>query len=93
MEILINVGGHRVIINVQSSQIGFGYGRLFIEVVPEENYINFDLTLGATFAMSVENWNDWLSGAEVVRDEDDIRTILQELGVSYDRLTEALQQM
>jgi len=93
MEKLINVGGHRVIINVQSSQIGFGYGRLFIEVVPEETYINFDLTLGATFAMSESNWNDWLADTELVRDEEAIRKLLQELGVNYDRLTEALEQM
>mgnify|MGYP007112902920 CR=1 FL=1 len=72
----------RIIINVQHSKIGYAYPRLFIEFQPEEKYINYDLTLGATFRMPKEDWDDWFEDSVDV----DAKVICDEYKIDYDHL-------
>ena len=92
-EKVMTISGHRVIANAQYSAIGYGYGRLFIEEKPGEAYINFDLTLGATFSMKQSDWEDWLEDAELVEDEQTKRMLIRQLGVNYDVLEDVLAKM
>ena len=92
-EKVMTISGHRVIANVQCSEIGYSYGRLFIEEKPGQTYINFDLTLGATFSMKQSDWEDWLADAELVEDEQKMRQTIRQLGVNYDILAEVLEAM
>jgi hypothetical protein len=89
MERLMKISGKRVILNAQYSKIGFGYPRLFIEV-NDAQYINFDISLGATFNMKKEDFNDLLSEAALIEDETEVRKYLAGAGVNYDKFAEAL---
>lgn len=63
------LSGHQVLLNIQSSKIGYSYPRIFIEEAPDR-HINLDLCLGAAFKMPEEDWADWISDCEEITQEE-----------------------
>ena len=92
MEKLITIHNKRIIINVQYSQIGRGYSRLFIEV-NENEYINLDTTLGACFKMKKSSFEDWLVDAKHISDITEVRKLIEESGVCYEKFLEYLDSL
>ena len=66
---LFELNGHKVLLNIQHSSIGYQYPRLFIEQA-QNLHLNLDLYLGACFKMSDKDWADWLSDCETVQAEE-----------------------
>lgn len=84
MAYYFRVGPLLFILNVQQSTIGFSYPRIFI-AFPDNSYLNCDLTLGALFAMTENDWFSWLDGTEIHLDNiDTIREICAGCGVNWD---------
>lgn len=86
---LIKVSNTLVIVNIQYSSIGYAYPRLFIEEKPGESYLNFDVTVGEVFSMSLENWKDWMDGVET---SGNAREILADI-VNYDVFEQAIKDI
>ena len=62
------VGPIIFILNVQQSTIGFEYPRVFV-AWPDGSYSNLDLTLGAVFSMSEEDWFSWFDDELIELDD------------------------
>lgn len=86
---LITVSGLRMILNVQYSKIGSPYPRLFVET-PKYEYVNIDLTLGASFKMPEKDWLDWIEDAIVV---EDAKALLEEHSINYDVLVKVAEEI
>jgi hypothetical protein len=91
VEKLITIKGKRIIINVQHSQIGYGYPRMFIEVKPGQ-CINFDIALRATFVMKQEDFDDWAKDAVTIP-EADVEKTLKEIGIDYTIFVTAIEDL
>ena len=74
-----------VLIDVQYSKIGYGYPRIFVEVVPTKEYVMIDATVGAAFVMPAANWDAWFADAVNGTLED-----IDEAGLSFDGLVKAV---
>lgn len=66
---LFECNGHKILLNIEQSKIGYSYPRLFIEASNGE-HINFDLTVGQLFGMSQKNWDDWMTDCETITIEE-----------------------
>lgn len=51
------------ILNIQQSYLGYLYPRIFVRF-PDDSYLNYDLTIGATFKMTEKDWQSWFDGTE-----------------------------
>ena len=60
---VFRIGPLVFILNVQQSEIGYLYPRIFVRF-PDDSYLNCDLTLGAMFNMTENDWQSWFDGTE-----------------------------
>lgn len=77
------VGPLLFILNPQFSGIGNCYPRIFVRF-PDNSYLNCDLSIGAMFKMSEEDWNSWLDGTEVwLNTIEEVNKICSECGINW----------
>ena len=57
------IGPLYFILNVQQSEIGYLYPRIFVRF-PDDSYLSCDLTLGTMFNMTENDWQSWFDGTE-----------------------------
>ena len=87
------VGPLLFILNVQQSTIGYSYPRIFV-AFPDNSYINCDLTLGAVFKMTEDDWFSWLDGTEINLDTiEEVRKVCSEAGINWDVFQEIIFKM
>ena len=92
MAYYFRVGVLVFILNVQYSGIGYAYPRIFV-AFPDGSYLNYDLTVGACFKMSENDWFSWLDGTQVnVNDIDIVREKCNEVGLDWDAFEEFIFQ-
>ena len=60
---VFRIGPLNFILNTQQSGIGYLYPRIFVRF-PDNSYLNCDLTLGAMFEMTENDWLSWFDGTE-----------------------------
>ena len=60
---VFRIGPLVFILNIQQSSIGCLYPRIFVRF-PDDSYLNCDLTLGAMFNMTENDWQSWFDGTE-----------------------------
>lgn len=81
------------ILNVQQSTIGYTYPRIFVRF-PDDSYLNCDLTLGALFKMTEENWLSWFDGTEkYLNTIDEVRDTCFQAGINWDEFEKAIFQL
>ena len=88
--IFTTVADTDIIVNIQYSEIGFGYPRLFIKL-KDKSYINVDLTIGSGFKMSQRDWNSWFDDDMVV--EADAHTVLSKINMTYAQIHELIMAL
>lgn len=83
MTYYFRIGSLLFIINTQFSGIGFSYPRIFVHF-PDGSCLNCDLSLGAMFKMSEENWDSWLDGTEIfLNSKEEIEVVCKENGINW----------
>lgn len=81
---IFRIGPLSFILNVQQSTIGYSYPRIFVRF-PDNSYLNCDLSLGAMFNMTENDWLSWIDGTEYHLDNiDDVRAKCSEAGINWD---------
>lgn len=75
---IMTVNECRVILDVQTSGIGYSYPRFFVELPSE--CVNIDVTVGGIFKMKKSDFEDWASDAEKVSDPE---KVVSDVGVNY----------
>lgn len=81
---IFRIGPLVFILNVQQSTIGYSYPRIFVRF-PDNSYLNCDLSLGAMFNMTENDWDSWIDGTEHHLDNiDDVRAKCSEAGINWD---------
>ena len=87
------VGPLLFIINPQYSSIGYCYPRIFVRF-PDNSYLNCDLSLGAMFKMSEEDWDSWFDGTEILLNTiEEVNKICSECGVNWDAFEKVIFEM
>ena len=85
-------GEAEVIINVQYSKIGAGYPRLFVR--KNGKCLNVDLTIGAVFGMTQEDWESWFDGSlHETESETEITQGLSDIGMDASAFLTALETL
>ena len=78
------------ILNVQESEIGYLYPRIFVRF-PDDSYLNCDLTLGAMFKMTEKDWRSWFDGTEKhLNTIDEVRAKCTEAGFNWGQFEEII---
>ena len=71
------------ILNSRCSRIGNCCPRIFVRF-PDNSYLNCDLSLGAMFKMSEEDWDSWLDGTEVwLNTIEEVNEICSKCGINW----------
>ena len=79
-------------LNVQESSIGYSYPRVFVRF-PDNSYLNCDLTLGAVFNMTEEQWLSWYDGTEkYLNTFDEVYEISKQAGINWTELEKVIFQ-
>ena len=77
-------------LNVQESSIGYSYPRVFVRF-PDNSYLNCDLTLGAVFNMTEEQWLSWYDGTEkYLNTFDEVYEISKQAGINWTELEKVI---
>ena len=80
---VFRIGPLTFMLNVQESSIGFSYPRVFVRF-PDNSYLNCDLTLGAVFNMTEEQWLSWYDGTEkYLNTIDEVYEISKQAGIKW----------
>lgn len=80
---IFRIGPLLFILNIQTSTLGYGYPRIFVSF-PDNSYFNFDLTLGAVFPMSREDWLSWIDDELMSLDDiDQVTKLVDESGINW----------
>ena len=90
MEKMFKVNDKRVVLVMEHSKIGYGYPRVFIEIIPKQEYVNLDVCVGVPFGMKQESFEDWAADATPLEDEEEIAKECLDHGVSYDAIKKLL---
>ena len=78
------------ILNVQQSAIGSLYPRIFVRF-PDNSYLNCDLTLGAMFNMTENDWQSWFDGTEKhLNTIDEVYAKCTEAGFNWGQFEESI---
>lgn len=93
MEKLFTIDGVKMILNIQFSKIGYSYPRLFIEVIPNGDYLNLDLSIGRCFTMPQKDWLDWLEDAEEITDMEKVKELCSEYGLKFETLSKVVEEI
>lgn len=91
---MFNCGPIVFLVNVQFSTIGYAYPRLFVKL-PDDSFINVDLTIGRIFGMSREDWDSWFDDTLVnlgTFDEAKGR-ICEETGMRLEALSDLVEAL
>lgn len=87
---LFKIGDMTCILNDESSAIGYTYPRIFVGF-PDDSYLNLDLSMGAVFAMSDENFHSWLDGSEIRLDTiEEVKKVFSSLSLSFENFERVL---
>ena len=80
---VFRIGPLVFILNVQESEIGYLYPRIFVQF-PDDSYLNCDLTLGAMFKMTEKDWLSWFDGTEKhLNTIDEVQDKCAEAGINW----------
>ena len=89
-EYVVRIGPLYFILNTQQSSIGNLYSRIFVRF-PDNSYLNCDLTLGAMFNMTEEDWQSWFDGTEKhLNTIDEVRAKCAEAGFNWGQFEEII---
>ena len=81
---VFRIGPLVFILNVQESEIGYLYPRIFVRF-PDDSYLNCDLMLGAMFKMTEKDWQSWFDGTEkYLNTIDEVQDKCAEVGINWD---------
>lgn len=77
------IGLMTFILNDESSGLGYSYPRIFV-CFPDNSCLNFDLSIGATFKMTEQDFMSWLDGSEIkLNTIEEIRKVFSNLSLSF----------
>ena len=80
---VFRIGPLVFILNVQQSNIGYLYPRIFVRF-PDDSYLNCDIMLGAMFEMTEKDWLSWLDGSEkYLNTIDEVQDKCAEAGINW----------
>lgn len=80
---LFKIGMVLFILNIQHSGIGYSYPRIFVRFA-DGSCLNYDLTVGACFAMSTKDWDSWLDGTEQRLDTiEEVENLCGQIGLNW----------
>ena len=78
------------ILNIQQSGIGSLYPRIFV-CFPDNSYLNCDLTLGAMFNMTENDWQSWFDGTEKhLNTIDEVHNKCAEVSINWKEFEEII---
>ena len=87
---VFRIGPLNFILNIQQSGIGSLYPRIFVRF-PDNSYLNCDLTLGAMFNMTENDWQSWFDGTEKhLNTIDEVRAKCAEAGFNWEQFEEII---
>ena len=80
---VFRIGPLVFILNVQQSNIGYLYPRIFVKF-PDDSYLNCDFTLGTMFNMTENDWQSWFDGTEKhLNTIDEVHNKCAEVGINW----------
>lgn len=87
---VFRIGPLVFILNIHQSTIGYSYPRIFVRF-PDDGCLNCDLTLGAMFEMTEEEWQSWFDGTEKYLDTiDEINDQCAKAGINWKEFEEII---
>lgn len=87
---VFRIGPLHFILNIQQSGIGCLYPRIFVRF-PDDSYLNCDLTLGAMFNMTENDWQSWFDGTEKhLSTIDEVHNKCAEVGINWKEFEEII---
>lgn len=87
---IFKIGFMTFILNDESSGIGYSYPRIFVAFL-DGSCLNLDLSIGAVFAMSSEDFHSWLDGSEIRLDTiEEVEKVFSNLSLSFENFKQVV---
>lgn len=87
---IFKIGFMTFILNDESSEIGYSYPRIFVCFL-DDSCLNLDLSIGAVFKMTKENFMSWLDGTEIKLDTiEEVKKVFSNLSLSFENFEQVV---
>ena len=87
---IFKIGFMTFILNDESSGIGYSYPRIFVSFL-DGSCLNLDLSIGAVFTMSNEDFQSWLDGTEIrLNTIDEVKEVFSNLSLSFENFEQVV---
>ena len=87
---IFKIGFMTFILNDESSEIGYSYPRIFVAFL-DGSCLNLDLSIGAIFPMTMEDFQSWSDGSEIKLDTiEEVKEVFSNLSLSFENFEQVV---
>ena len=87
---IFKIGFMTFILNDESSGIGYSYPRIFVAFL-DGSCLNLDLSIGAIFPMTMEDFQSWSDGSEIRLDTiEEVEKVFSNLSLSFENFKQVV---